>query len=141
MSCKVGLGLLIALVVDRSDGFLQSGHRISEGFLEGREVFDRGDDVLVDHVDHAHGLDLYGSDIVGKHDGLAGSALLGCHHLRYRVEELVKVSRNTDQWTICYSTFKSLKSFTFFGSVKRHMASTPESMRHRPLAVSCFWLS
>ena len=77
MSCKVGLGLLIALVVDRSDGFLQSGHRISEGFLEGREVFDRGDDVLVDHVNHAHRLNLYGSHIVCEHDRLTGSALFG----------------------------------------------------------------
>lgn len=88
--------------MDRSDSFLQSSHRVSEGFVEGRELFDRGDNVLVDHVDHAHSLDLYGPDIVGEHDGLAGGALLGCHHLQCGVEELAKVSRSTDQWTICY---------------------------------------
>ena len=78
MSCEVGPGLLITLVVNGSDGLLQGSNRVNEGAVEIRKIFDRGNDVLIDHVYHAHRLNLYGSNIVGEHDGLASSAFLRC---------------------------------------------------------------
>ena len=77
MSRKVSLRLFIALVVHRSDGLLQGDNRFNEGLLELRQVFYRGNDVLVDHVNHAHCLDLHGAHIVCEHDGLTGGALFG----------------------------------------------------------------
>ena len=61
-------------VLDGAHGGLQAGERPDAGGLHG------GDDVLLDHVDQALGLDLDGPDVVAVHDVLAAVALVLRQH-------------------------------------------------------------
>ena len=43
-----------------------------------------GNDVLLDHLDHAVGLNLNGTDVVVQHHRATSSAFFGSHHVNLR---------------------------------------------------------
>mmetsp|Transcript_23038 Transcript_23038/g.45947 ORF Transcript_23038/g.45947 Transcript_23038/m.45947 type:complete len:682 (+) Transcript_23038:130-2175(+) len=88
------LGLLVLGLggVDGGDGGLEGG----DGGLELRDgaalgVAAGGEDVLVDHIDHAEGLHLDGAGVVVVEGGLAGDALLAGHDAHLLEDGLVLV--------------------------------------------------
>mmetsp|Transcript_6124 Transcript_6124/g.13196 ORF Transcript_6124/g.13196 Transcript_6124/m.13196 type:complete len:271 (-) Transcript_6124:1419-2231(-) len=105
-SCQLGLLIRVLRGVDGRHCILETANRgLQVGQGSNTSFFDRGDDMLIDHVDQGKGLHLHSAGVVIMEDDLASIAF-GASHDIHGLEELF-VLRSTESVDGFYTTINS----------------------------------